>query len=167
MVSRSHLKRTRDFICVRFQISIALVLVETGQWPGADTDEVHSSLHSLRQTQRDQETTGLGGEPGEAPSGVSGSAGKHPRTQSWLCLPSHLQEVLAEVSLETLNHGVGFWQTFIYFLVNKACYTQICHPDQGDVATVAWRWKTGRSAPTEVSQHGCRPVPTGQEQDLH
>lgn len=38
-------------------------LLETSQRPGEHSDEMHSSLHPLHQTQRNQEAQRLGGQP--------------------------------------------------------------------------------------------------------
>lgn len=40
----------------------SILAPETGQRPGEHAHEVHPTLHPLHQTQRDQETAGLGGE---------------------------------------------------------------------------------------------------------
>ncbi len=46
-------------------------------------------------------------------------------------------------------------------------FAQICHLDQRNMASVARRWETGCPAPFKICQHGLRPVPAGQDQNLH
>ncbi len=69
------------------------LVVDPSEQTGGHADEVHSSLHPLYQTQRDEEIPRLGGEPSEAPSRVPGTQRKHPRSQSWLCVPTAIRQV--------------------------------------------------------------------------
>lgn len=59
----------------------SILAPETGQRPGEHAHEVHPTLHPLHQTQRDQETPGLGGEQ------VTGSP-QSPGSQTcpWRCV---------------------------------------------------------------------------------
>ena len=44
---------------------------------------------------------------------------------------------------------------------------QVCDTDTADVAALDWRPTTRHQTRPAVSQHGCRPVPDGPQQDLH
>ncbi|NP_001427542.1 unconventional myosin-If isoform 7 [Homo sapiens] len=71
---------------------------ETSQRPGGHTDEVHTPLHPLHQTQRDQEAPRLGGEQSQAPGGIPGPEGEHQGAQSRLRLPPPVRQIPAEPS---------------------------------------------------------------------